>query len=146
MLETPYWPTQLQKYTFKRLSGKNMSESARESGYSPALVNQACNRIEPKAQLAIKEALIAKGIGTDRIAEVIEKGLNSTKPVQGFGIVPDYKERREHARLCLEALGELKTGTAVQVVLNMPSGVSDMLMQDSGEYVQAGPDVTIDGE
>ena len=133
MLETPYWPTKLQKYTIKRLSGKNMSEAARESGYSPALVNQACNRIEPKAQLAIKDALIARGVGTDRLAEVIEKGLSATKYVKDAGTMDDYKERREYARLSLEALGELKAGSTVAVQINFPSGLAAFLEQDVAE-------------
>lgn len=112
-----------------------MSEAAREAGYSPALQNQACVRIEPKSQLAIKEALLLKGVGTERIAGVIEAGLSATKPVKDFGIVDDYKERREYARLSLEALGELKT-SSVNVQINFPSGLSELLQIDAQEYIE----------
>jgi len=114
--EIPYWPKQITKYSMYRLSGHNMSESARLAGYSPALQNQAGAQLEPKSQLRIKEALEAAGATNDVLAGVIVNGLNALRP----DATTDYRERREYAKLALEAKGELKTNTAVQVNINLP--------------------------
>jgi hypothetical protein len=133
-LETPYWPSKLTKYSVNRLKGMNMSESAREAGFSPALQNQACVRIEPKHNESIKSALQAVGVTNVRLAEVIEAGLEAKKHVKDIGQVVDYKERRETAKLCLEATGELKTGTTALVQINFPAGLADMFTLDAGEF------------
>lgn len=135
--EVPYWPHKITKYAKNRLMGMNMSEAAREAGYSDALINQAGARIEPKAELRIKEALNAAGATNDVLADVIVAGLTARKSVvvdKQVVEVDDLRERREYAKLCLEAKGELKTGSTVAVQINFPAGLAEMLAKDAEEY------------
>jgi hypothetical protein len=112
----------------------NMVQSALNAGYSPAMANVAGAQIEPKHNESIKSALQAVGVTNVRLAEVIERGLGATKAVKDVGEVVDYKERRETAKLCLEATGELKTGSTALVQINFPAGLADMFTLDAGEF------------
>lgn len=111
-----------------------MKQSALEAGYPLSVAEKADSRIEPKAQENIKQALISKGVSNERIADLIERGFTAIKHVKGVGIVDDFKERRETARLALECLGELKTGNTVAVQINFPAGLAEMLAKDAEEY------------
>ena len=111
-----------------------MVQSALNAGYSPAMANIAGAQIEPKHNESIKAALHSVGVTNVRLAEVIERGLSATRPVKDVGDVVDYKERRETAKLCLEATGELKTGSTALVQINFPAGLAEMFTLDAGEF------------
>ena len=128
--EVPYWPNPITKYAKARLEGRNMSESARAAGYSPALVNQAGARLEAKSQQRIREALDAAGATNDVLAGVIVAGLSATDAEDNV----NYRERREYTRLALEAKGELKSTAQVAVQINFPAGLVDMFSADANEF------------
>ena len=95
----------------------------------------AHERVEPKARLRIKEALEAEGVSNEKIAAVIKAGMEATKLAgKDDQVVTDFRERREHAKLALEATGELKAGATVAVQINFPQGLAEMFASDAAEY------------
>ena len=114
--ETPYWKSSITKYAEHRLNGKNMSESARLAGYSPALQNQAGARLEPKAEVRIKQALENAGITNDVLSQVILDGLKAEDADKR----PNHRIRYDFTKLALEAKGELKSGASVAIQINLP--------------------------
>lgn len=122
-LNVPYFKERNPKilYSLNRLKGMNMTQSALAAGYSANTANQACAKLEPAHNRRIKEAIEDAGATNDVLATVIVKGLSAER---ADGSV-DYRERREHVRLALEAKGELKTGATVAVQINLPNGFLD---------------------
>lgn len=108
----------------------NMKDSALEAGYAPSVARIANSKLEPRSELRIKEALDAAGGTNDVLAGVIVAGLSASDPE---GAV-NWRERREYTKLCLEAKGELKTGTTALVQINFPAGLADMFTLDAGEF------------
>ena len=116
---TPYWPARekLAKYSANRINGMNMHDSAIAAGYSETVANVAGQKIETRHLKSIKEALAESGVTTNRLAKVINDGLDAKRIDDSI----DYRERREYTKLSLEALGELKSGTTVAVQINLPA-------------------------
>jgi hypothetical protein len=129
MYETPYWPSRLTKYSINRLQGKSMYESAKDAGYTEAIANIAGARIEPQHNMRIKEALEGVGATNVLIAERLLEGLNAERADGST----DYRERREHAKLILEAKGELKTGNTVAIQVNIPASLAELWSADKEE-------------
>ena len=114
----PYFKERNKKtlYDINRLNGMSMKQSAIQAGYSPSTANVAHNHIEPASQLRIKDALERKGVTNERLAAVIEDGLNAVDSEER----PNHRIRYDFTKLALEAKGELKSGASVAIQINLP--------------------------
>lgn len=138
--EQPYWPPKISKYSANRVKGMSMRKAALKAGYSESMADAAGRVLEPKAKQSIKEALEEMGADNSYLAKVIKDGLGAEKALvvdKQIVSVPDMAERRQSARLCLEASGELKTASTVAIQMNLPPGLAQMLEADMLEYQSA---------
>ena len=106
-----------------------MQDSALQAGYKPSVARLAGEKLEPRHQARIKEALHNQGVTTNALASVIKHGLEATKvvtsPTEPDREVVDYGERRQYTKLALEAMGELETKSVVAVQINLPQVAMD---------------------
>lgn len=98
-----------------------MQASAREAGYTESVSRIASTRLEPKAELSIRQALTEAGVTNPYLSNVIANGLTA-EIAPG---IPNHAERRQFTRLALEAKGELKTGSTVAVQVILPTVSAD---------------------
>jgi hypothetical protein len=125
----PYWPNREQDkfsdYMTNRNSGMSMRKSALEAGYAESTANIAHERLEPRRIQTMKDALESAGVTKEKISAVILEGLSATKlvtsPTEPDKEVVDYGERRQYAKLSLEAMGELQSKPTVAIQINLPN-------------------------
>lgn len=140
-------PEKLKKVISK--NGGNLSKAAKEIGMTPAGVSKrltANPELKKSIQDQCRKNLARAGASVSKIFKRTAEGLDATKSIPGMKIKlgdgedagisahlstePDYKERREAAKLCHQLIGNLidpKDGesTGPQFVVNMPIVVID---------------------
>lgn len=88
--------------------GKSKRDALMDAGISEknARSNSAELTSAPGVQKALRDAFAKVNVGVDRIALVIDEGLNADKvvSVKPWKIYPDYSERRQMARLASELM------------------------------------------
>lgn len=93
-----------------------MQESALSAGYTESMARNAGNKIEPKADQLIKDALLETGVNSSVLAIAIKDALTA----QGkYGA--DHKVRLEAVKFIAQIRGELESSTKVAVQINLPA-------------------------
>lgn len=115
-IHNPYWQSKEEKYAINRIEGMSMYQAAIEAKLPESVAKNAGERIEPKADKLIKEALLETGVNSSVLAIAIKDALTA----QGkYGA--DHKVRLEAVKFIAQIRGELESSTKVAVQINLPA-------------------------
>lgn len=93
-------PIRIAKYIKARKSGKNKSQSAIVAGVPPGSASPTASRLEklPEVKTALAAAIRKKGINEDRLANVLDAGLNLNPGSEQLGYFKEAKECLGYAK------------------------------------------------